>query len=70
MELLSLLLTDQNNIGFSSLQDEGSVNDSRAILNSAEKYSHYVGQVVVEDGSIPGRLNYSRDNLGEIRSYP
>ena len=66
MELLSLLLTDKNKIGFSSLQDEGSLNGSIAILNSAERYSLYVGQVVVEDGTNPGHLMYSRDNLGEL----
>lgn len=66
MELLSLLLTDQNKIGFSSLQDKGSVNGSIAILNSAERYSLYVGQVVAEDGTNPGHLTYSRDNLGKL----
>ena len=68
--MLSLLLTEQNKNGFTSLHVEGSTNDSRTILNSAEKYIFYVGQVMVEDSSNnPGHLTYSQDNLGKLLEH-
>ena len=64
VEVLSILLTEQNKVGFSSLENQGSTTDSRAVLNTAERYILYLGQALVKDGTNPGHLEYSRDNLG------
>ena len=69
VDVLSLLLTEQNKVGFSSLQDMGSPTGSRAILYSAERYSLYVGQTLVEDGTNPGHLMHSRDSLGKLLNH-
>ena len=66
VDVLSILLTNQNKVGFSSLEDQHSASDSRAILNTAEKYILYVGQSLVENGTNPEKLTYSKDNLGRF----
>ena len=65
VEVLSIILTEQNKVGFSSLENQGSTTGSRAVLNTAERYVLYLGQALVEDGTNPGHLEYSRDNLGK-----
>ena len=63
LDVLSIILTDQNHDGFSSLHNEGYGLGSRAMLHSAERYSQYVGQSLVEDEE--KQFFVVRKNLGK-----
>ena len=71
-DVLSLILTDQNQNGFSSLHEQDSDKDrtrttvgSSAVLHSAENYGQYISQTLVGDGDIEEPLLFSRENLGK-----
>ena len=64
LAVLSIMLTDKNQNGFTSLHIEGSSTGSRALLNSAETYGQYVGQTLVDDETEMESFSISRDTLG------
>lgn len=67
LDILSHLLTDQNQNGFANLHSEGTGAGSRAVLNSAERYGLYVGQSLA-DNKKEERVFISRENMGKISS--
>ena len=61
LDILNMILTNQNQDGFS-----GATDVSTEILNSAEKYNQYVSQAMVDNpGSNPQQLLFSKRNVGK-----
>lgn len=65
LDILSYILTDQNQDGFANLDSEGTGTGSTAVLNSAERYGLYVGQTLA-DNKEEEKVFISRENLGKI----
>lgn len=64
LDVLNIILTDQNQDGFSSLSDV-----TQEVLHSAEKYNQYIGLAMVNDSKTNDhQMLYSGENIGNTIS--
>ena len=67
IDVLNIILTSQNQDGFSSLHDDNSsAAGGNAVLNTAEKYSQYVSQTLATDDTNNEHILFSRENIGKF----